>query len=56
MLQRLQEDMSNLKEDMRNIKVRMTPMEENLAALNRHMGNFGFRLERIAQRRDLIEV
>lgn len=63
MLQRIQAQLTgldersdNLKEDMRNIKVRMTSMEENLAALNRHMDNFGFPLERIERRLDLIEV
>lgn len=63
MLQRIQAQLTgldersdNLKEDMRNIKVRMTSMAENLAALNRHMDNFGFRFERIERRLDLIEV
>src|SRR5690554_5661012 len=56
MLRRLQEDMSNLREDMHNIKVRMTSVEATLAANNRHMDNFGMRLERIERRLDLIEV
>jgi hypothetical protein len=47
---------SSIKEDLHLIKVRVTGMEENMAGMNRCMGRFEFRMERIERRLDLVDA
>jgi len=43
-------------DDLADLKVRVTNVEENLAALNRRMDRMDLRIERIVRRLDLTET
>lgn len=45
-----------LRDDMRDLKVRVTNVEENLAAVQRRLDRVDDRLERIEKRLDLVDA
>jgi archaellum component FlaC len=54
-LRRIDEKVDRLSDDVRDLKVRMTPVEENLAGVQRRIDRLDMRLERIERRLDLVE-
>ncbi len=56
MLRRIDRNVSEMREDVRNLQVRVTHLEEGMAALNRRMDRFDLRLDRIERRLELSDA
>jgi predicted nucleic acid-binding Zn-ribbon protein len=56
MLRRIDAKLDRVGEDVHNLKVRMTSVEEGMAAMNRRVDRIEERLDRIERRLDLTEV
>ncbi|MDP3258877.1 hypothetical protein [Bosea sp. (in: a-proteobacteria)] len=56
MLRRIEAKLDRVGEDVHNLKVRMTSVEEGMAAMNRRVDRIEERLDRIEHRLDLTEV
>lgn len=54
-LRRIDEKVDRLIDDVRDLKVRVTNVEEGLAAVNRRLDRVETRLDRIERRLDLVE-
>ena len=56
MLRLIDAKLDRVGEDVHNLKVRMTSVEEGMAAMNRRVDRIEERLDRIERRLDLTEV
>ncbi|KPF72981.1 hypothetical protein IP69_03045 [Bosea sp. AAP35] len=56
MLRRIDAKLDRVGEDVHNLKVRMTSVEEGMAAMNRRVDRIDERLDRIERRLDPTEV